>query len=175
MWLTHNWARARSHALRNNTQITRWGIAAALFKISKNASVFFYLKKGGEKKICRLAEGRDGERRRVESMSKQSESRREPGDTEEAQRIWLSLEPWQGILAECAYMCVCLISPAEGVNAVIQNGGICVKTPAKDWLETVFCAQPFSCSQPRKHQDKRRRGKTFAFFPRAENSLCLCV
>lgn len=46
-----------------------------------------------EKKICRLAEGRDSECRRVESMSKQSESRREPGDTEEAQRIWLSLEP----------------------------------------------------------------------------------
>lgn len=84
-------------------------------------------KKGGEKKVCRLAEGRDSKCRRVESMSKQSESRREPGDTEEAQRIWLSLEPWQGILAECAYMCVCLIPPAEGVNAVIQNWGICVK------------------------------------------------
>lgn len=46
-----------------------------------------------KKKVCRLAEGRDSECRRVESMSKQSESRREPGDTEEAQRIWLSLEP----------------------------------------------------------------------------------
>lgn len=90
------------------------------------------------KKICRLAEGRDSEWRRVESMSKQSESRREPGDTEEAQRIWLSLEPWQGILAECAYMCVRLISPAEGVNAVIQNGGICVKPQRRTGSRLCF-------------------------------------
>lgn len=139
MWLPHNRARTHSRTLRINTQITRWEIAAALLKIPKKVSVFFFvffLKEG--KKICRLAEARDSECRRVESMSKQSESRREPGDTEEAQRIWLSLEPWQGILADCAYMCVCLISPAEGVNAVIQNGGICVKPQRRTGSRLCF-------------------------------------
>lgn len=124
MWLTHTRARARAlseltHRSHNEeSQLHYW----------KSPEMPQCGKKGRrEKRFCRLAEGRDSKCRRVESMSKQSESRREPGDTEEAQRIWLSLEPWQGILAECAYMCVCLIPPAEGVNAVIQNWGICVK------------------------------------------------